>query len=288
MSKGHILRRSAALVAVGGFFVGGMVFARASDPSGSSNEGPGHAAPTQASAAQPADVSPTFVPSPQSQTYVPLTPCRIVDTRVAGGKISAHQTRSFAVSGDTGFPAQGGHSSGCGIPTTATAVSISIIAVSPTSGGYLTAWPAGAAQPLASVLNFGSGASTNTGLTVSITSADPALSVYLGSAAAVDVVIDVYGYYEPQTHLIILADGTVWYGNGTHVTGVTHTSGSGFYNLTFDRSLAGCNVLTTDNDNQNVRVAASWGGISIAVNTFVRSGSSFTSADESFQVFVAC
>lgn len=291
MSMRSPIRACAALGAAAAMFVVGVVVAQASGSSGSTNVGPapGGGSTARAAAVSPAGVPVAFVPSPQSQTLQSVVPCRIVDTRVAGGKLAAHATRSFTVGGTTGFSGQGGAASGCGIPTSATAVAISIIAVAPASGGFLTAWPAGSARPNASVLNFGKGVTTNTGLTVQTRpDVNPALSVFNGSAAALNVVIDVYGYYEPQTHLIILSDGTVWYGNSTHVTAVNHTANTGNYTLTFDRSLTGCDVLATDNGNPNVRAAATWGGTSLTVNTYARSGASFTPLDESFQIFIAC
>jgi hypothetical protein len=98
----------------------------------------------------------------------------------------------------------------------------------------------------------------------------------------------VYGYYEPQTHLIILADATVWYGMNTHLTAVSHTPNSGFYELTFDRSLDGCNILTSSNDARDVQAVAAWGGPTLDVSTSHEAGGVFTTADESFQLLIAC
>ena len=41
---------------------------------------------------------------------MPITPCRIVDTQLGGGRFAANTTRNFLVSGTAGFPAQGGKS----------------------------------------------------------------------------------------------------------------------------------------------------------------------------------
>ncbi len=40
--------------------------------------------------------------------FTPVTPCRIIDTRLAGGPIAGGTTRNFAVAGAAGFAAQGG------------------------------------------------------------------------------------------------------------------------------------------------------------------------------------
>jgi len=45
--------------------------------------------------------------------YTPVTPCRILDTRLAGGPLAADTPRSFSVTAaNLGF--QGGNASGCG------------------------------------------------------------------------------------------------------------------------------------------------------------------------------
>src|SRR5689334_11700721 len=45
--------------------------------------------------------------------FVPVPPCRIIDTRLAGGPIAANSTRSFKVNGVDAFQAQGGKDGGC-------------------------------------------------------------------------------------------------------------------------------------------------------------------------------
>lgn len=91
--------------------------------------------------------------------FVPLAPCRIIDTRLGGGKIAAGATRAFEVSGTSNFPAQGGVSGGCGVPQGATsplaaAVMINIVAVDPDGKGNMVAWEFGQAAPLAASINY--------------------------------------------------------------------------------------------------------------------------------------
>src|SRR4051812_43544521 len=52
----------------------------------------------------------------------PIPPCRIVDTRHAGGKLVAGAPRGFIAAGTAGFDAQGGAVNGCGVPKAATAI----------------------------------------------------------------------------------------------------------------------------------------------------------------------
>jgi hypothetical protein len=91
--------------------------------------------------------------------YVPVAPCRIIDTRVAGGKIPTGSTRPFRVAGTTGFTAQGGQASGCGVPIgastpVAAAVMLNIVAVDVDGKGNLAAWEFGQPEPLATSINF--------------------------------------------------------------------------------------------------------------------------------------
>lgn len=130
--------------------------------------------------------------------YVPLTPCRVLDTRSGGGGIfRPGDEDAFQVSG-TGpaFAAQGGKAGGCGVdPTSAVAVEASITAVTPNGAGYLRAWPTDEGMPNATFLNYSKGQSiTNTGaVTLSIVFIDDLRLKNFG--ASTHVVIDVQGYY---------------------------------------------------------------------------------------------
>src|SRR5262249_18544463 len=86
--------------------------------------------------------------------YTPVTPCRIVDTRLAAdGALAGGTARTFDVDG-TNLAVQGGSGTGCGIPfRVAAAVTMTIVAVEPAAPGYLTAWGLGP-QPTSSVLNY--------------------------------------------------------------------------------------------------------------------------------------
>ena len=135
--------------------------------------------------------------------FVPLPPCRIIDTRFAGGKMVPAQQRDFKVAGTTGFEAQGGNPGGCGVPVGATdpaaaAVVINFIAVEPAGEGHLTAWEFGQPAPFASIINY-----ANVGLNIAngvivpiagVSSLSKDLSVVAG-VSGVHVVADVTGYF---------------------------------------------------------------------------------------------
>jgi len=80
-------------------------------------------------------------------SFVPVTPCRIADTRNTAGPfggpaLAANGTRSFVIP-----------SSACSIPTTALAYALNFTVAPHATLGYLTVWPTGQSQPLVSTLN---------------------------------------------------------------------------------------------------------------------------------------
>ena len=82
--------------------------------------------------------------------FIPVQPCRVVDTRLANGPyggpaLAANVNRTFEIPAGPCL----------GIPTLGIAAySLSIGAILPPADGFLTAWPAGSSQPVVSQLNF--------------------------------------------------------------------------------------------------------------------------------------
>ena len=118
----------------------------------------------------------------------PVTPCRVADTRTANGPfggpiLSAGSTRTFTIP-----------SSGCAIPSTAEAYSLNITVVPPAPLGYLTAWPAGQAQPNVSTLNSSNGAVIANAAIVPA-GAGGAISIYVSDTT--HVIVDINGYFAP-------------------------------------------------------------------------------------------
>ncbi|MCB0977641.1 MAG: hypothetical protein KDB02_09300 [Acidimicrobiales bacterium] len=134
-------------------------------------------------------------------SFTAVNPCRIVDTRLAGGSLAAGTSRVFRVTGTDDMAPQGGIASGCGVPVTATAVEATISVVDPAGTGYLRAWPADGPAPTATVANFHRRVNvSNTGAaTIAIDSgtADIAVRSY---GSRTHVVIDIEGWYAPSTY----------------------------------------------------------------------------------------
>jgi hypothetical protein len=163
-------------------------------------------APLVAAVAAPRLVTaPVLGESDNHLLFVPVAPCRLIDTRLSGGALAAGETRSFQVAGTSGFDDQGGTLGGCGVPIGAAepmapAVVINFVAVSPSGPGHLRAWEHGQPIPGASTLNYQQLSPTlniANALVVSIagTSVDSAdLDVQAG-VSGTHLVADVTGYF---------------------------------------------------------------------------------------------
>jgi hypothetical protein len=148
--------------------------------------------------------------------YTPVAPCRIVDTRVAGGILTAGSTRDFWVTG-TGFGSQGGTAGFCGVPFgPATAAMLNFVATSSAGPGNLQAWPYAGTVPTASTLNYGSVtglASIANGLAIPI--CDPSVSTCTrdftvkANNSNTHVVVDVVGYFSKSASNVVQASSAL-------------------------------------------------------------------------------
>jgi hypothetical protein len=138
--------------------------------------------------AQPFNTASCVSSSPGTAFYT-LNPCRLVDTRNPsdpnGPAITTNEGRTLVFVGK------------CGIPTTATAVSLNFTAVNPSADGFLTLYPASAAPPSNWTVNFRQGQVRASNAIVGL-STYGAMTVYCGlvSSGKVDYVVDVNGYFQ--------------------------------------------------------------------------------------------
>jgi hypothetical protein len=120
-----------------------------------------------------------------SGAYVPLVPARILDTRTGTGGINgplgAGSTVEVQVTGQGRVPATG-----------ATAVILNATVVGPAGPGFLTIFPTGAAQPLASDLNYATGEIRPNLVVVSLGAGG---KVSMFTSTSTHVVFDVAGYF---------------------------------------------------------------------------------------------
>jgi hypothetical protein len=174
-----------------------------------------------------------FIDTSTEAKFTAVNPCRIVDTRAAGGRLSVGVVRTFQVSGTTGFSGQGGHSTGCNVPAAATAVAATVVAVNESGAGFLVGWPSGSPQPGSSFLNYNGPGLVSSGVTLSI---NQTIAMVAG-VSGTDVVIDIDGYYIPPVWAEVSSTGG--FVRGSRAVAITHLS-TGSYEVDFDRDLSGC------------------------------------------------
>jgi hypothetical protein len=133
-----------------------------------------------------------------ASTFTPITPCRLLDTRVDGPATGEPQPRSTPLGhGETlTITARGNFGNCVALSAAATGAVLNVTTVNPTAGGFLTVWPADKDRPLTSSLNWvpGQGATPNQ-VTTGLDSSGR-LSLF-NNAGTVDVIVDVVGLYEP-------------------------------------------------------------------------------------------
>jgi ketol-acid reductoisomerase len=85
----------------------------------------------------------------------------------------------------------------CGVSPTAVAVSVNVTVVAPQAGGDLVFYPAGTGIPTASTISFRAGRTrANNAQVLLSTDGTGRATVKNNAAGALDLVIDVNGYYE--------------------------------------------------------------------------------------------
>src|SRR5271157_1521313 len=128
--------------------------------------------------------------------FVPVTPCRVADTRnpngpFGGPPITGGTSRDFAIP-----------NSACGVPPTAAAYSLNVTAVPAGPLGYLTVWPTGQDKPTVSTLNSGDGR-VKANAAIVPAGYQGAISVFVTNTT--NVVLDIDGYFAPPVSNSTLA-----------------------------------------------------------------------------------
>ncbi len=137
--------------------------------------------------------------------YHSLTPCRIVDTRNAGGTVGNYG--GILTSGVAKVYPVGGN---CLVPTTAKAATLNVTAVAPSNQGRFTVYPSDITAPGVSTINFPPGTTAlANGAIVPLattpadcpagwdqTKCDLAVLPYVVNNGTVHLVLDVTGYFE--------------------------------------------------------------------------------------------
>jgi YVTN family beta-propeller protein len=130
-------------------------------------------------------------------SFVPITPCRLFDTRPAPDNVGARKTPIGP--GETFVAQVRGSNGNCtGVPSDVTAVSMNVSIVNPTSASFLTVFPAGAALPVTANLTWVARQAPTPNAVTAALSADGNIG-FFNLSGTVDVIADVVGYYEPST-----------------------------------------------------------------------------------------
>jgi hypothetical protein len=129
---------------------------------------------------------------PVALQFVPVTPCRVVDTRGPNGPFGGPALQGGGAARSFAIP-----SGPCsGIPSNAAAYSLNVTAVPHGSLSYLTAWPTGLTQPLISTLNSYDGRVKANAAIVPAGDGE-AISVYATNTT--DLLLDIDGYFRPSS-----------------------------------------------------------------------------------------
>lgn len=228
--------------------------------------------------------------------YVPITPCRILDTRKGFGKLQVNAPKEIDVRGDeVTFTTQGGNPGGCGIPAGATAIEATITAID-SGSGFLRAWPANIVQPNATFLNYDSAFNVSNTGTITLCGGQNSLSCNANKdlslrayGSATDLVVDVNGFFvRPMAASVDSAGALV---EGNRVTAAGRVGGqTGRYEVIFDRNISECSFTASvsfDGGSEGYATVSPRAGKAngIFVATFNNAGSA---TDKPFYVEATC
>ncbi len=242
----------------------------------------------------------------ERSVFVPIVPCRVMDTRPApetigprATPIAANETHTISVLGANG---------NCTIPADATGLSMNVTAIGGNASSFLTIFPSGAAKPLASNLNWTAGqAPVPNAVTVDVP-ADGKVS-FFNLAGTVNVAADIIGYYVDHNHddvyytktqvdaqtmfASVNANGTLRRGS-TGVSSALFAGGfGGDYTVTFPRNISSCvfvesTAATVEGNNPvpGYVGATLQSPTSLYVQVYTIAGD--TSVQQPFNVIVTC
>ncbi len=270
------VRVTAALFAAGGLLLFGLTAASASNNA----KAPDLSKLTAARAAKASLVG--NPPAKTESVFVPITPCRIADTRIAGGALSSGSARGFYVRGTAGFNTQGGKVGGCGVPSSATGVTANVTIPAASGGGYMIGWPYGTTTPHSNFVTYPAHqtVTVNPTFTLATGGADPSLAIRNQGHTA-HVVIDVTGYYAPQLAGMVSSSGGI-YNNSGRMLSATHV-GTGIYKVTWDTDVTYCTPTVTAYSGANVYASAyNFSGDSTYIFTWYLNGSNVPTAFDTY------
>ncbi len=130
-------------------------------------------------------------------TYNPVTPSRILDSRHAVGVGAA-----FVANVPQSFPVRNVTIGTVTIPPEATAITANLTVTGQTKAGYVSVTPDPTAAPGTSTINFPLADTRANGLTIPIGADGTVSAVFKAATGKVDLILDVTGYYTPTGGLL--------------------------------------------------------------------------------------
>jgi hypothetical protein len=130
--------------------------------------------------------------------FVPVTPCRIIDTRNAGGQMLGGTTRAFDITAVSDYSFQGGNASNCGGAGSAgsfAAAAINFTVVFPVGAGFLTAYPFLETRPITSTMDYDGGGLRSTLAIVKLDQGASANEMNVYAHSTTHLVADIVGYF---------------------------------------------------------------------------------------------
>lgn len=129
--------------------------------------------------------------------FIPITPCRLVDTRAGTGVLP--RNTPFGPGEIYTINAHGNNGQCVGIPADATALSLNVTSLAASTLTYFTFWPAGTAQPNASSLNPAPGQPPTPNAVITDISVGGQFNIF-NEKGTVGAIIDINGYYVDHNH----------------------------------------------------------------------------------------
>ena len=213
--------------------------------------------------------------------YIPVVPCRIVDTRVGGAAVPAATVKTYAAT--TGGGANVGHASGCTVSGQIAGTSdVAAIAANVTvdesglsgfgAGSYLQIYPQGGSTTT-SFMNFGPNQIIANAGVISVNQANSQFSVV--SNTSTQIIVDVYGVFiapqptalectAPTASATIAAASNASTLSATCPVGYSHTGGSCVTDSYNVRAVSnnntggntGCSFVNIDSVSHNITATA--------------------------------
>ena len=153
--------------------------------------------------------------------YTSIQPCRLVDTRMAGGALQPGVDRTFNVVGvgaAGSLNGQGGNPNGCPVPPFADvpqvqAVVLNVVAVSPSGAGDLRAWPTDQGIPGSSIINYSQGVSVANAVVLPVRQDHQGSDItVLADVSGAHLVADILGYFTASSPTGVLGADNLFLG----------------------------------------------------------------------------